>query len=1383
MKRLLNLFFLFIFSGGFAQTTLINPLTNGGFETGNTFPLNGWTVVNGAQVNQWYCGTGATGYTGARCAHVGTAAANNNYNPNISSVVHFYRDVVFPAGQQFITLTFSWKGYGESGYDYLQAFLVGTGTTPVAGTQLFTGYLGPAYGSQTTWQTATISLPCNTAGTTKRIIFQWTNDNIIGTNPAIAIDNISLISNVTAGSCASLLGTGVTNVASLPYNSGAGTTCGAGDDLTINNSSVCGDPYYTTSEDKVWVFTPATSGSINISLSSPSGFDTGLMLYSGCPVSACAAAATCVGYTQDYYGDKSMCVSVVAGTTYYLVLDGYYTCNPYNNLSISAPAGIPAGTTCANPVNITLPYSATAQTTSCFGNDYSNLTIGSCGSLYESGEDKVYKLVVASSQCIGISITNASTTSVGFQVYQNCPGGGGTCIGSNGGSNPLGGSVVLPSAGTYYIIVDTWASPTFVNYDIAITSFGGGPANDLPCNATLLNLSAITNGDNSCSGGTGEPAGGSCWYNGSLNTVWYKVVCPASGQLRIKTQTGSLINTQIDVFSGACGSLTTVSGGCNVNSTFSCNGALYSELLLTGLIAGNTYFIRVDGYSSYTGTFTILAMDGSLPPPPTVQDCDGAIGVCQTVITQAQSFFGCGSTNEIVQCPAVSNPCTNVSSANMGCMLANPAELNASWYLINITSNGSLRWTCTQGTSGFYDWSLYNITSNSCADIRNNILAPVRCNWNSSSTSPTGMEATLPAGGVAGNFESPLAVTAGQKFVLVMSNFSGTTGGYTMNFGNSTCGIGSPPTVTWSGTTNSSWTVATNWGSCSPPVCGINANIAPAAIQPVITANQTVKDLMIMPGASLTLNAGVTLTVCGNYSNFGTLIASPTSTMLFNNASVAQTLNGAMTASNAVGNLTITKTGGTATLNADLDMSGSFTTSNNTSVFNSGGRYIKLAGHFLNSTAGTTFTNSGVTGTLEFNGSVAQNYSPGGNLTLNNVKMNHLSTGVTLVGNNMILGTSGVLTLTNGKIITNAFEVTQNNTAPASVTPGNVNSFVQGYLRRFLNGSVGSYDFPVGHSVKGYQRANINFTSTTSIPNLLANFNTYGALPNGPVSAECPNNNYNLMSVLDNGYWTINASSNPTSGNYNITLYNTNYTPSGAGWTVIKSPTAPPTAGTWALGGVCVPASTMPQTMRNGMNGFSSFGVGVSNNPLPVELLNFSGEPAGNFNILDWTTASEINSDYFTIERSRDGNDFEIVGTSKAAGNSVSVLHYQLEDQHPFYGKTFYRLRQTDFDGRFSFSAIIAISNSFEKISISNLHPNPTTGAFEFDFYNEQNTSICIAVADVLGRELRREVLSVEKGTNHFNATLDDLPAGVYHIILTDIESDFSVVKKIVRYY
>src|SRR5690242_2410818 len=93
----LVLFFAWISQESRAQTILINSAGNGGFESGTSFAANGWTVVNSApaQTNQWYCGNGATGFTGARGAYIGTAANNNTYNITSTSVVHFYRDVAF----------------------------------------------------------------------------------------------------------------------------------------------------------------------------------------------------------------------------------------------------------------------------------------------------------------------------------------------------------------------------------------------------------------------------------------------------------------------------------------------------------------------------------------------------------------------------------------------------------------------------------------------------------------------------------------------------------------------------------------------------------------------------------------------------------------------------------------------------------------------------------------------------------------------------------------------------------------------------------------------------------------------------------------------------------------------------------------------------------------------------------------------------------------------------------------------------------------------------------------------------------------------------------------------------------------------------------------
>ncbi|MBK6833438.1 MAG: hypothetical protein IPG89_03840 [Bacteroidetes bacterium] len=218
------------------------------------------------------------------------------------------------------------------------------------------------------------------------------------------------------------------------------------------------------------------------------------------------------------------------------------------------------------------------------------------------------------------------------------------------------------------------------------------------------------------------------------------------------------------------------------------------------------------------------------------------------------------------------------------------------------------------------------------------------------------------------------------------------------------------------------------------------------------------------------------LTVCGNFINNGTLIMSPTATLLFNNTA-AHTITGNLTGTNGIGNITVTQTAGSVTFMSDIDIKGNLTTSNATSIINSNNKYVKLAGNFVNATGNTTFTNTGTTGTLEFNGIAVQTYNQGSSqLDLNNVVMNHTSTGVTLSTNMFIKATTGTLTLTAGKINTGANVVNVVNTAPACVTTGNATSYVNGNLRRYLAArATGSFDFPVGNTAN-YERANITFT-------------------------------------------------------------------------------------------------------------------------------------------------------------------------------------------------------------------------------------------------------------------------------------------------------------------
>jgi hypothetical protein len=164
---------------------------------------DGWTVVNGSQTNQWQVDTGAGnsgGGTTSNAAYVSNSTSSpysHNYSINNASVVHFYRDVIFPTGDDIITLTFDWKGYGESGYDWLQVFLVPTTTIPAAGTQLSSGQIGNTYNLQNVYTSASITIAASNAGTTQRLVFSWRNDGSLGTQPPAAVDNIVLTASHT----------------------------------------------------------------------------------------------------------------------------------------------------------------------------------------------------------------------------------------------------------------------------------------------------------------------------------------------------------------------------------------------------------------------------------------------------------------------------------------------------------------------------------------------------------------------------------------------------------------------------------------------------------------------------------------------------------------------------------------------------------------------------------------------------------------------------------------------------------------------------------------------------------------------------------------------------------------------------------------------------------------------------------------------------------------------------------------------------------------------------------------------------------------------------------------------------------------------------------
>jgi hypothetical protein len=193
------------------------------------------------------------------------------------------------------------------------------------------------------------------------------------------------------------------------------------------------------------------------------------------------------------------------------------------------------------------------------------------------------------------------------------------------------------------------------------------------------------------------------------------------------------------------------------------------------------------------------------------------------------------------------------------------------------------------------------------------------------------------------------------------------------------------------------------------------------------------------------------------------------------------------------------------------------------------------------------------------------------------------------------------------------------------------------------------------------------------------------------------------------------------------------------------------------------PASLSCNTVRIEINGpsLSNRTITCSFSPLPIELVSFEATPRNDAVELDWTTASERDNDHFTIERSADGVAFTDLQQVGAVGNSTGMQRYTATDIDPMNGVSYYRLRQTDFDGTRSWSPVVAIR--MDPANSLSVFPNPATTSIRID-------------GDVSGRSLQIHssagilVHSTTLEDNH--VILPELASGIYEFRVTDPRKD-----------
>lgn len=215
---------------------------------------------------------------------------------------------------------------------------------------------------------------------------------------------------------------------------------------------------------------------------------------------------------------------------------------------------------------------------------------------------------------------------------------------------------------------------------------------------------------------------------------------------------------------------------------------------------------------------------------------------------------------------------------------------------------------------------------------------------------------------------------------------------------------------------------------------------------------------------------------------------------------------------------------------------------------------------------------------------------------------------------------------------------------------------------------------------------------------------------------------------------------------------------------------------TWTLSGEDNADQTNDWVLKNNIAQLSRWTLASKANPLPVNLIAFTATLVNNTTHLGWTTAQEISSSLFEVQRSKDGNSFESLFTVPAHGNSNSPVSYHAIDKNPLTGINYYRLKQVDIDGNYSLSPIVHVY--VKEASSYQITPNPVTGIFTLHITVPVAKRLGMGLYDVSGRRLSEKEMDLSAGSNELRWNISDFANGTYFI---RSEDNSMPVMKVVR--
>jgi Secretion system C-terminal sorting domain len=176
-------------------------------------------------------------------------------------------------------------------------------------------------------------------------------------------------------------------------------------------------------------------------------------------------------------------------------------------------------------------------------------------------------------------------------------------------------------------------------------------------------------------------------------------------------------------------------------------------------------------------------------------------------------------------------------------------------------------------------------------------------------------------------------------------------------------------------------------------------------------------------------------------------------------------------------------------------------------------------------------------------------------------------------------------------------------------------------------------------------------------------------------------------------------------------------------------------------------------------------------NTLPVELFTFSVAKKDNGAAINWVTATEINNEWFEVERSTDGKEFTTIAMLAGNGTTAEKSNYSFTDKlkNVNAGVVYYRLKQIDIDGNFTYSSVrtLKLTNENAKAAVMNIFPNPVADHFKLSVNEPVENDAVINVYDFTGKKVFSKIISNNQGNNFFNVDgLGKLVPGAYTVQL-----------------